>query len=703
MVRKYRVGNQHVDPSRNQITCGEVVQTLAPKALSVLTLLAKRKGSVVTQEELLDSVWKNTVVNHNTLQRSIAQIRKAFGDDAKQQRVIKTHSKQGYSLELEVCWQEDTAESEELTKPKTLDSKPITRARPSMLAIGAIVLALLLGATTIFTQFKSEQGFSISSIQAMTATDNKEFDAIYSADGEYIIFNRYHEKLCRSRIWAKNLSTQQEILLTEWGNHSSLSLSPDGKQLAFIERERCQPPLPAKPCFALKSFNLQKALTGNTIVSTLMSCNTAQIRQPHWLSNQDLVLMHKPGNHWQLLKFSIADAVSEILYQPGNGNLLYFDLAPSMARIALITLNEFSQPVLEILTTDGDLISSNLVQEHPDIPKFRLFYPRFVPNESSLMFSTGRQLFSLSYTGEVQRIMLPLDEAMSTPLFGVDGKTALATKGTYDSDIGTIDLSKINNSPDDPILEIDLVNLARSNSGEREAILQPDGNIIAFESARSGNEQLWLSKDGVLTQLSNLPLDTRIEGFRWASDGKSLLLNSDGRLFEIQQDGSEQSISINEPVTDLFHWNSETKTSIANMLIRGRRSLAKLNLETGEYVQLKDGPVLWAAESTAGRLVYLDHNNQYWQSQAAEDTLITPLNTHGSDKRFILAGETIYGVNEDFKLWTYDLDQQVFTLMSTLPQNIDYLTDIHNDKLMLTYVVAAKKEIVELTLNDLAN
>jgi len=139
------------------------------------------------------------------------------------------------------------------------------------------------------------------------------------------------------------------------------------------------------------------------------------------------------------------------------------------------------------------------------------------------------------------------------------------------------------------------------------------------------------------------------------------------------------------------------------MRIRGRKSLAKLNLETGEYVQLKDSSVLWAAESTAGRLVYLDHNNQYWQSQVAEDALISPLNTHGSDKRFILADETIYGVNEDFKLWSYDLDQQVFTLMGTLPQNIDYLTDIHNDELMITYVVAAKKEIVELTLNNLAN
>lgn len=699
MVRKYRVGDQNVDLSRNQITCGEEVLILAPKALSVLTLLAQNKGSVVSQEELLDSVWKNTVVSPNTLQRSIAQLRKAFGDNAKQQKVIKTHSKQGYSLELEVHWQEDMAGNDDLTKPKDLDSKP----RLSILAASALVVALLLGATALFTPFKSEQGFSISSIQAMTATDNKEFNAIYSADGEYIIFNRYHEKLCRSRIWAKNLKSQQETLLTDWGNYGSISLSPDGTQLAFIEKERCQPPLPAKPCFALKSVNLPEALAGNTITSTLMNCNTAQIRYPQWLSNQALVLMHNPNNQWQLLKFSIADAHSEVLYQPRNGNLLYFDHAPLTELIALITLNELNQPVLDILTTAGDLISSSTVEEHTDIAEYKLFYPRFVPNESSLIFSTGRQLFSLSYTGEVQRITLPLDEAMSTPLFGLGGKTALATKGTYDSDIGTIDLSRVDGPSEDPISERNLVNIARSNSGDEEAILQPDGNTVAFKSRRTGSEQVWLSSNGVLTQLSNFPLDTRIEGFRWASDGNSLLLNGDGKLIEVRLDGNEKSISIDEPISNLFHWNSERETAIVNMRIRGRKSLAKLNLETGEYVQLKDSSVLWAAESTAGRLVYLDHNNQYWQSQVAEDALISPLNTHGSDKRFILADETIYGVNEDFKLWSYDLDQQVFTLMGTLPQNIDYLTDIHNDELMITYVVAAKKEIVELTLNNLAN
>lgn len=78
-----------VDVPRNQITHNKQAQTLPPKALAVLTYLAERQGEVVSQDELLTNVWKGTVVSPNTLQRCIAQLRKAFGDDGKAQSFIK--------------------------------------------------------------------------------------------------------------------------------------------------------------------------------------------------------------------------------------------------------------------------------------------------------------------------------------------------------------------------------------------------------------------------------------------------------------------------------------------------------------------------------------------------------------------------------------------------------------------------------------
>lgn len=697
MALQYWVGDRYIDLTRNQITRHETVLTLAPKALAVLTLLAKKQGSVVTQDELLDHVWKNSIVSPNTLQRSIAQLRKAFDDDAKQQRVIKTHSKRGYSLELTVSWQDSRDGGASISLPA---SNPAPMPRNKKLFLSFLGIVVVMGAAMLFKQVQGTKSLSIKSIQALTATDNKEFNAIYSADGEYIIFNRYHEKFCRSRIWAKHLGSQQETLLTPWGNYGSLSLSPNGRQLAFIERERCDTPQPATPCFSLKSLDFINALEGNSVVSTLKTCKSAQISSPQWLSDEALVLMHNPTNQWQLLKFSVADSKSEILYQPQTGSIRSFDIAPTEPRIGLILVDELNQPILELVTSDGERVSSNKVHEHPAISAYKTFYPRFVPNESSLIFSTGRQLFSLSYEGAVQRIMLPLDQAMGTPLFGPKPDKALAIKGVYDSDIGTLDLSKLENPLSPPISENQITNIARSNSGDADGVFQPGGHAIAFKSTRTGTEQLWLSDEGTLTQLTHLPLDSRIRGFRWSHDGSSLLLNLDGLLIVIPLNGAEQRSVTSGPITNLFYWNSDSDIAVVNMLEQGNEVFAQLDLATGDHIKLRDNGVVWAAVSDAGQFIYLDHTNQYWQSDVVEDALIAPLIAQGSDKRFILDGETLYGVNEDFQLWKYSLAHDEFTLLNFLPKNIDYLTDTRGDLLLLTYVVAAKKEIVELTLAE---
>ena len=111
MTKQYSIGGFYIDLSRNQITQNKQPQTIAPKAMEVLTYLAENQGKVVSHDALLDEVWPNTIVSPNTLQRSIAQLRKALGDDGKVQSYIKTHAKQGYSLECDVRWHDQTNSS----------------------------------------------------------------------------------------------------------------------------------------------------------------------------------------------------------------------------------------------------------------------------------------------------------------------------------------------------------------------------------------------------------------------------------------------------------------------------------------------------------------------------------------------------------------------------------------------------------------
>lgn len=700
MTSKFWVGDRHVDLSRNQITHNEKALTMAPKALSVLTMLAKNQGSVITQDKILDEVWKETVVSPNTLQRSIAQLRKAFGDDAKQQSVIKTHAKKGYSLELEVKWHEQSEITDNSTSPVAHQPSPKqntvnTFGNPLFAAFALATALIIVGAWTL-TPFQTDKNFQITAIRAMTATDNKEFDANYSADGDYFVFMRYHQQICKNRIWAKHIPTQKETLLTpDWGNYSNVSMSPDGKKMVFIEKQDCQPTVKLDPCIYLKQLDFKQAINGSSEISTLMTCSNAQIANPAWISDEELVLMHNPGSQWQLIKYGVKEDSSEILYQPKDGDLVTYDYSSSLSRLAVVRLNDANEPFLDILTTEGKQLSSHGVSEHENIAKGRLIYPKFIPDQHLLLFSTGKQLFSLSYDGMIERITLPLDEGMSTPTFNQDGTQALATKGKYDSDIGTINMASLSQSSS----PAQFSNIARTNRAEDDGIFHPQGDLVAFYSARSGTAQIWLQSDDDLIQLTDFPLDSRIRGFRWAQDGQSLLVNNDGLLNQVYTNGTMNPVKANLNVTRLFQWDSNNSLALANVRIKGLEVLARIDLNSGDYIKLHDAPVVWAAKTPSGHLVYLDHNHQFWRSTAAENVLIRDLGEQGSEGRFVLEGEVIYGINNQQQLWTFDLQTRTFNQLLQLPANIDYITDIHNDKLLLSYVVAAKKEIVELTVD----
>lgn len=94
----FRLGDWTVTPATRRISQGERTKRLSPKALHVLTALAEAPGSVLTRETLLDRVWPEVTVGEEVLTQAIAELRRAFGDDARQPRFFETVHKAGYRL-----------------------------------------------------------------------------------------------------------------------------------------------------------------------------------------------------------------------------------------------------------------------------------------------------------------------------------------------------------------------------------------------------------------------------------------------------------------------------------------------------------------------------------------------------------------------------------------------------------------------------
>ena len=95
----FRIDQWLIQPQLNTIVLPDnsTVQ-LEPKVMEVLVYLADRAGEVVSKKSLLQALWGDTFVTENALTRCIAELRKAFQDDAEEPKIIQTIPKKGYRL-----------------------------------------------------------------------------------------------------------------------------------------------------------------------------------------------------------------------------------------------------------------------------------------------------------------------------------------------------------------------------------------------------------------------------------------------------------------------------------------------------------------------------------------------------------------------------------------------------------------------------
>jgi pentatricopeptide repeat protein len=131
MEPTFRVGNWLVSPRLNRVEGNGRAVRLEPKVMQVLVCLVERPGEVFAKEELLRKVWADTFVTDEVLTRAVSELRRVFGDDAKQPRVIETVQRGGYRLIAPV-------------KPEVPATAGASRwsRRPLLFAIAALIIAI---------------------------------------------------------------------------------------------------------------------------------------------------------------------------------------------------------------------------------------------------------------------------------------------------------------------------------------------------------------------------------------------------------------------------------------------------------------------------------------------------------------------------------------------------------------------------------
>jgi len=92
----YSFDNFNLDLGSFSLRSGEQEVSLEPQAMSLLAYLVQHANSVVSRDELLDELWGHRYVSESAVATQIKALRKALGDDGRNQRIIKTIHGRGY-------------------------------------------------------------------------------------------------------------------------------------------------------------------------------------------------------------------------------------------------------------------------------------------------------------------------------------------------------------------------------------------------------------------------------------------------------------------------------------------------------------------------------------------------------------------------------------------------------------------------------
>jgi DNA-binding winged helix-turn-helix (wHTH) protein/predicted ATPase len=111
-----RFGRYELDATQGLTRGGQEVR-LTPRSLAVLGLLAERAGSVVTKDELFETVWADTAVTDSALATCIQEIRHVLDDDARRPRFIETLHRRGYRFVARTSTEPDPERAEPIVLP----------------------------------------------------------------------------------------------------------------------------------------------------------------------------------------------------------------------------------------------------------------------------------------------------------------------------------------------------------------------------------------------------------------------------------------------------------------------------------------------------------------------------------------------------------------------------------------------------------
>jgi Tol biopolymer transport system component/DNA-binding winged helix-turn-helix (wHTH) protein len=502
------------------------------QSFRVLALLLENAGELVTREELRVKLWPaGTLVEYDQgLNAAIKRLREALGDSAETPRFIETLPKRGYRFiaatephapppppmkPVSDSGANGAGATEFASVPSAAEPLP-SGGRPSRkvyvaAACGLGAILLIAVAFWMISQRSATPPPYGRQVVPFTSLPGQEIAPTFSPDGSQIAFVWNGEAGIARQfdLYVKSLGSERLLRLTHHPAHwIAPAWSPDGGAIAFIRLEEGG----GSGIFVIPALGGAE----RRIVSTGVAVGA--FRQLSWSPDGKSIAYSAYGPKGVAQVYVVA--VGSLQIQPLSPAPDCVDatnpaFSPDGKRLALVCLSSAA-------------VYSISVRELPDGPIRPLAtimgYPQglaWSADGRRLIFANdpgdGGELWQLTLNGDLEQ--LPFGENSSAPAIARDGRIAYVRRRN------TINIWRADLTVADPAATA--ARLIYSTVSQTVPRYSPDGAHIAFESNRSGSNEIWMtnaagSESERLTSF-NGPVTSSPS---WCSDGRRIAFDS---------------------------------------------------------------------------------------------------------------------------------------------------------------------------------
>lgn len=178
--RTFRIGDLHVEPSRNLISKKDQDYSLEPMIMHVLTLLVENPMQVVARDDFINRIWGVEFGADESLTRAISILRKTFRSAGEPDGYIETIPKRGYRLTQAVTWVEKQTPYKSVTRNITPLSKadaevarkslPQSERPPRKKSLFLVLGLMMILGVAAFTVLKSSIAERVAALSPASET-----------------------------------------------------------------------------------------------------------------------------------------------------------------------------------------------------------------------------------------------------------------------------------------------------------------------------------------------------------------------------------------------------------------------------------------------------------------------------------------------------------------------------------------------------